>query len=106
MKNFMQHSMILTAFTAALIATPAYAVGCGQIFSDVVVTQDLVCPVNAFVVVGNNITINLNGHTLSCSGPNCGITDYILNSVAITSDGNSGLKVIGPGTIIGICSPP
>ena len=101
MKHFTQHSIFLAAFAAGLLSTSAYAVNCGSIFSDVTLTLDLVCSNNGFVVSGNNITINLNGHTLSCTGYNCGISDAIPTSSGITSDGYSGLKVIGPGTIAG-----
>lgn len=54
---------------------PLVTLVCGaQISSDVRLNNDLVCAGNALLVGGDDITIDLNGHTLAGNGTGSGIT--------------------------------
>jgi parallel beta-helix repeat protein len=69
-------------------ALPSVSLACGaQITSDVRLDNDLSCVGNAIVVSGDDITIDLNGHTLAGAGSGNGIT--VTASHAVTIFGGS-----------------
>jgi hypothetical protein len=101
---------ILNAIRMMLMAgsqvKPAYALSCGDYLAantTVVLTQDLYCPgkqyEGALVAAGDNVTINLNGHNLICTGAYCGTDSFstgIYNYVPVKK-----FKIIGPGKVAG-----
>lgn len=65
-------------------ALPLVTVTCGaQISGDARLDNDLTCTGNALVVSGDDITIDLNGHTLSGNGSGNGITVSASHGVTI-----------------------
>ncbi|MGB9120552.1 MAG: right-handed parallel beta-helix repeat-containing protein [Candidatus Angelobacter sp.] len=59
---------------AAIAATPAFAVQCGDIIqTDLTLTSNLNCAGTALRVFGPNITIDLNGHNITGDGTGDGI---------------------------------
>src|SRR4030095_11795582 len=65
-------------------ALPLVALACGaQITGGVRLDHDLTCAGNALLVSGNDITIDLNGHTLSGNGSGNGITVSASHAVRI-----------------------
>lgn len=90
------------------IAVPCFAgVTCGGAVSgNVVLTADLQCTnQGGLVVMGDNTTIDLNGHTIVCtSGSSCGLQSYVNGSPAlagISMNGYKNVTIKGPGTISG-----
>ena len=66
-------------------ALPSESLACGaQITSDVRLDNDLTCSGNGLLVSGDDITIDLNGHTLTGSGSGNGITVSASNRVTIS----------------------
>jgi parallel beta-helix repeat protein len=63
---------------------PLATLACGaQITSDVRLDNDLTCAGNALLVAGNDIRIDLNGHTLTGNGSGNGITISASDGVTI-----------------------
>jgi len=98
---------------AALLPAQAHALTCGQgVTSNVTLTADLVCQhQDGLEIQASNVTIDLNGHTISCVSP----TGFMgsCQPVGPTSTGNccfgigvplgpaSGIVIRGPGVITG-----
>jgi hypothetical protein len=109
--------MVLAA--ALAFATPAQALTCGQVVTGVVtLTADLVCHNStALIVQSNDVTINLNGHTIrcisatgyegSCQAPNGGQAigtsgiQVAPNGWALGGPVINKVEIIGPGEISG-----
>ncbi len=72
-------------------AGTAAAVSCGDwITSNLTLTSDLTgCPAEGLFIGADNVTINLNGHTISGTG----------SSAAINVLANKGVRIVGPGTL-------
>ena len=69
---------------AAADALPTVTLTCGaQVGSDARLDNDLACNGNGFTVSGDDITIDLNGHTLSGNGTGNGITVTAAHRVRI-----------------------
>lgn len=103
----MKHLLLLPAF-AILGALPSFATPqCGDPVSGAVtLTADLACNnQSGLVVSASNTTINLNGHTLSCTGGGVGGTCQPVagssNIAGIRSANFSNVKILGPGVITG-----
>jgi parallel beta-helix repeat protein len=91
--NTKQFLILLTVILTVFISKPTYAVSCGDIItSNTVLSADLHCTTGYYAIeVGaNNVTLDLNGFTLS------GTTD--LAGVAIY--GRDKVKIIGNGGVI------
>jgi len=70
--------------SASADALPLATLACGaQITSDVRLANDLTCPGVALVVAGDDIWIDLNGHTLAGNGTTDGITITASHDVRI-----------------------
>lgn len=89
------------------MAAGAYAASCGdkvQPKTTLTLTSDMSCPGNggwaALIIPYGDATINLNGHTITCTGANCGRGS---SSIGIVSTNNyiPNVKIVGPGKIIG-----
>lgn len=87
---------------------PLFAVTCGaHVTGNFVLTSDLICSGAYGLIVGDsNTTINLNGHTITCTGaeecgplPNSNL--FTLVSYGIMSDAYDNVKILGPGKIVG-----
>ena len=80
------------------------ALQCGsQVSGNVVLTQDLNCAGPGLIVSADNTTIDLNGHTISCSnGGYLGSCQNIPNGPkGILSTNHKNVQVKGPGVITG-----
>ncbi len=85
----------LLAFVT-VVAPPAAASDlCGQtITMDLELDHDLVCTGDGLIVGANELTIELNGHTISGSG-----TATAIGKAGIRVDGRSDVTIEGPGTV-------
>jgi parallel beta-helix repeat protein len=69
---------------ASLDALPVASLNCGaQVTSSIRLGNDLACTGNALLVSGDDITIHLNGHTLSGAGTGNGITVTTSHDITI-----------------------
>jgi hypothetical protein len=103
----------MLAVACLLFSAPGYALTCGDIVSGTVtLTGDLNCAGNGLIVGANNTVINLNGHSITCSGAGGGYLGSCQDSTAnlptvppslvgINSFGHNNVAVFGPGTING-----
>jgi len=92
-------------------AAQSFAINCGDTVSgNVVLNADLVCNDKDGLIIGaSNTTINLNGHTISCTGSgvkgSCqtlhGLDGAALWRRGIFSNNFWNVKIYGPGTITG-----
>jgi hypothetical protein len=86
---------------AAVSATPATSklpseVSCGDtIVADTILDRDLVdCPSNGIVIGADNITLDLNGHTITGDGERfkgCGRREFC--DTGVVNDGHDGITV-------------
>ena len=90
---------------ALIFASPAHALICGQVVTGTVtLTADLVCQnTTGLIVQSNDVTINLNGHSIrclsalgyegSCQAPNVGQAIAFVNETGTAA----GFTAAGPG---------
>lgn len=86
----------LASLSAALVAAPAYAhtsqpattnITCGEsITKSITVANDLTCAGNALSIDAQNVTVNLNGHTLTGNGTGTGVSFGLSQPVAVPGD--------------------
>lgn len=110
MHNIFSKPLLLAALLLGLLATPAYSQSCGDlVFTDITLTSDMNCTSGfyALEVRADDITIDLNGHSISGFGITHGIlvSGYdnvtIRNghiqgfSLAVNTSETSGLTVTG-----------
>jgi len=104
----MKRYLILTAF-AAISVDPLLAVSCGSVVSGVVtLTEDMNCNSQTALRVGaDNTVINLNGHTLTCTGAGflgscqAATGQNSLPARGVEAFSKKNVTVNGPGTISG-----
>ena len=94
---------LLPTLLFAVGAHSAMALNCGSIInSNVTLTADLQCSSLALSVVADNLTINLNGHTISCVGGGFGGSCQLPNGpIGIYVSHHNNVQILGPGTITG-----
>jgi parallel beta-helix repeat protein len=88
--NTKQFLIILTIIFTILISRPTYAVSCGDfITSNTTLTADLHCTTGYFAIeIGaNNVTLDLNGFTLSGTTDLAGVVVSGRDNVSITGNG-------------------
>lgn len=90
---------------AAIAATPAFAVQCGDIIqTDLTLTSNLNCAGTALRVFGPNITIDLNGHNITGDGTGDGIlipvTGVTLKGKGRISNFETGVHLATAGNIV------
>jgi len=77
---------------------------CGAVVTeDVTLNQDLECEGNGLIVGANDVTINLNGHTIRSNGDSDAVdltVKYGDNNGILVPDANN-VTIIGPGIIAG-----
>jgi parallel beta-helix repeat protein len=93
----MAATLFLPTFVSSTAAAPS-AVACGEIIvTDVVVVNDLVCADTDGLIVGrDNVTIDLNGHTITCAAPANGYAGECVGA------GPNGVIVVDPDPEVGI----
>src|SRR4051794_35663788 len=108
MKKLLQRAMPLwIAMIANAVTTPAFAQSCGDAVpahTTLVLSHDLSCPGSvssgALVVPEGDVTIDLNGHAIVCTGTNCGVGATSAGIYAYNTTMNN-VHIAGPGTISG-----
>jgi hypothetical protein len=86
-------ALIVIAIQPSTIFAQTASDLCGStITSDLQLTSDITCEEDGITVGGNNLTVNLNGFTISGPGPDSSTTGILVQ-------GFSGVKITGPGMV-------
>jgi hypothetical protein len=103
MKTIRRVRALLPILLFAVGAHSAMALNCGSLISsNTTLTADLQCSSNALIVVADNVTLNLNGHTISCVGGGfMGSCQFQAGPVGIYVIHHNNVQILGPGTIRG-----
>lgn len=92
------NAAIAAAFAMAAKAAPA----CGSVVSGkVVLDADMACDTTALVVGADNTTIDLNGHTISCTGPGYQGSCQGIFTAGVYTEARNNVVIKGPGKFNG-----